>query len=59
MHEVMRMSEDIGKLTVRNASSEEIRQLSIEQGMRTLRQDGWLKVAQGMTTIGEVLRVIA
>ena len=53
------MSEDIGKLTVRNASSEEIRQLSIEQGMRTLRQDGWLKVAQGMTTIGEVLRVIA
>ena len=59
MHEVMRMSEDIGKLTVRNASSEEIRQLSIEQCMRTLRQDGWLKVAQGMTTIGEVLRVIA
>ena len=59
MHEVMVMSEDIGKLTVRNASSEEIRQLSIEQGMRTLRQDGWLKVAQGMTTIGEVLRVIA
>ena len=59
MHEVMRMTEDIGKLTVRNASSDEIRQLSIEQGMRTLRQDGWLKVAQGMTTIGEVLRVIA
>ena len=59
MHEVMRMSEDLGKLTVRNASSEEMRQLAVEQGMRTLRQDGWLKVAQGMTTIGEVLRVIA
>jgi type IV pilus assembly protein PilB len=59
MHEVMRMTEDIGKLTVRNASSDEVRQLAIEQGMRTLRQDGWLKVAQGMTTIGEVLRVIA
>jgi len=27
--------------------------------MRTLRQDGWLKVAQGMTTIEEVLRVVA
>ena len=59
MHEVMRMSEDLGKLTVRNASSDEMRQVAIEQGMRTLRQDGWLKVAQGMTTIGEVLRVIA
>jgi type IV pilus assembly protein PilB len=59
MHEVMPMSEEIGKLAVRNASSEEVRRTAIEQGMRTLRQDGWLKVAQGLTTIGEVLRVIA
>jgi len=59
MHEVMPMTEDIGKLALRNASSEEVRRLAIEQGMRTLRQDGWLKVAEGMTTIGEVLRVIA
>jgi type IV pilus assembly protein PilB len=59
MHEVMAMSEDLGKLAVRNASSEEVRAVAVEQGMRTLRQDGWLKVAQGVTTIGEVLRVIA
>ena len=59
MHEVMPMSEEIGKLAIRNASSEEVRRLAIEQGMRTLRQDGWLKVAEGLTTIGEVLRVIA
>ena len=59
MHEVMMMSEELGKLAVRNASSEEIRGVAIEQGMRTLRQDGWLKVAQGLTTIGEVLRVIS
>jgi type IV pilus assembly protein PilB len=59
MHEVMPMTEDIGKLALRNASSEEVRRMAIEQGMRTLRQDGWLKVAEGMTTIGEVLRVIA
>ncbi|MBI1350191.1 MAG: type II secretion system protein GspE [Actinomycetales bacterium] len=59
MHEVMTMSEDLGKLAVRNASSEEVRAVAVEQGMRTLRQDGWLKVAQGVTTIGEVLRVIA
>jgi type IV pilus assembly protein PilB len=59
MHEVMPMTEDIGKLALRNASSDEVRRLAMEQGMRTLRQDGWLKVAEGMTTIGEVLRVIA
>ena len=59
MHEVMPMSEDLGKMAVRNASSEEVRAVAVEQGMRTLRQDGWLKVAQGVTTIGEVLRVIA
>ena len=59
MHEVMPMTEEIGKLAVRNASSEDVRREAIEQGMRTLRQDGWLKVAQGLTTIGEVLRVIA
>jgi len=59
MHEVMPMTEDIAKLAVRHASSEEVRRAAIDQGMRTLRQDGWLKVAQGLTTIGEVLRVIA
>ncbi len=59
MHEVMPMTESIGKLAVRNASSEDVRREAVDQGMRTLRQDGWLKVAQGLTTIGEVLRVIA
>jgi type IV pilus assembly protein PilB len=59
MHEVMPMTEEIGKLAVRNASSDEIRRVAIEAGMRTLKQDGWLKVAEGMTTIPEVLRVIA
>ena len=59
MHEVMPMTEEIGKLALRNASSDEVRRSAVEQGMRTLRQDGWLKVAEGLTTIGEVLRVIA
>ncbi len=59
MHEVMLMSEELGKLAVQHASSEEMKAVAIAQGMRTLRQDGWLKVAQGHTTIEEVLRVIA
>ena len=59
MHELMVMSEDLGQLAVRNASSEEMRDVAMLQGMRTLRQDGWLKVAQGHTTIEEVHRVVA
>jgi type IV pilus assembly protein PilB len=59
MHEVMPLTEDIGKLALRHASSDEVRRLAIDQGMRTLRQDGWLKVSEGLTTIGEVLRVVA
>ena len=59
LHEVMPMSEEIGQLAFQRASSDEVRRTAIQAGMRTLRQDGWLKVSQGLTTISEVLRVIA
>ena len=39
------------------ASSWEIRQAALADGMRTLRQDAWLKVISGATTVEEVLRV--
>lgn len=39
------------------SSSWEIRQAAIADGMRTLRQDAWLKVLGGKTTVEEVLRV--
>ena len=38
-------------------SSWEIRKAAREDGMRTLREDAWLKVLGGVTTIDEVLRV--
>jgi type IV pilus assembly protein PilB len=59
LHEVMAVSEDIERLAVARASSAEISRLAIEQGMMTLRQDGWAKVALGLTSIEEVLRVVA
>jgi general secretion pathway protein E len=34
-----------------------IRGLAIQQGMRLLREDGWDKVRNGVTTVAEVLRV--
>ncbi|WP_127475532.1 GspE/PulE family protein [Microbacterium sulfonylureivorans] len=57
LHEVMTLSDDIESLVVTRATGSEIRQVAIRQGMVPLRQDGWSKVAQGLTTIEEVLRV--
>jgi general secretion pathway protein E/type IV pilus assembly protein PilB len=39
------------------ASTWEIRKAALSEGMRTLRQDAWLKVMDGVTTVEEVLRV--
>jgi type IV pilus assembly protein PilB len=59
LHEVMTVTEDIERLAVARASSAEIGRLAIEQGMSTLRQDGWAKALMGLTSIDEILRVVA
>ena len=59
LHEVMVMSEDIDRLVVERASSEDIKKMSLAQGMLTLREDGLHKVAQGQTTLEEIFRVVA
>jgi type IV pilus assembly protein PilB len=58
VHEVLLMSEEISRLCVEEAPAEKIRQVAIEQGMLTLRQDGLEKVRMGQTSIEEVVRVI-
>ncbi|TYL46452.1 type II/IV secretion system protein [Nocardioides sp. BGMRC 2183] len=58
LHEVMSVGEDIERLTVARASTDEIGRVARAQGMTTLREDGWLKVQQGSTSIEEVLRVV-
>ncbi|WP_209020649.1 GspE/PulE family protein [Nocardioides sp. 1609] len=58
LHEVMPVSEEIERMTVRRASTEEIGRQARTEGMTTLREDGCLKVLQGRTTIEEVLRVV-
>lgn len=57
IYELMIMNDSLRKLTVSKADSNLIRQKALEFGMRSLRDDGWLKVRQGLTTISEVLRV--
>ena len=59
LHEVMAVSEEIERLAVARASSAEIGRVAREQGMLTLRQDGWAKAQLGYTSIEEILRVVA
>ena len=59
LYEVMDVTEEIQSLIVKRATSAEIQRLAIEQGMVTMRQDGYLKALGGVTTIEEVNRVAA
>ncbi|WP_375339584.1 GspE/PulE family protein [Microbacterium rhizophilus] len=59
IHEVMAVTEEIERLAVARASSTEIAHVARAQGMHTLREDGWLKALEGMTSIEEILRVVA
>ncbi|HYI37246.1 MAG TPA: ATPase, T2SS/T4P/T4SS family [Thermoleophilaceae bacterium] len=57
LYEVMGMSEELRSLTVERASADEISRVAIAQGMRPLREDGFERVKQGVTSIAEVARV--
>ena len=59
LYEVMDVNEEIQKLIVSHATSADIQRKAMEQGMITMRQDGYLKALQGITTIEEVNRVAA
>ena len=58
IHEVMKTSEEIERMIVRNATADELRAQALKEGMRTLRQDGFDKVVHGLTSIEEILRVV-
>ena len=57
LYEVMEITEDIQNLIVKHATSAEIQHMAVEQGMITMRQDGYLKALDGVTTLDEVNRV--
>jgi type IV pilus assembly protein PilB len=57
LHEVMPISAEIESLTIRRASSNEVREVALAQGMYELRADGLAKAAGGLTSIREVSRV--
>jgi len=57
IYELLFLNEALRPLILSRAAASTIAQRAIEQGMRTLRVDGWTKVRNGITTIEEVLRV--
>ena len=55
--EWMDTDEEIRQLILKNASTDQFRKAARKGGMRTLAEDGWRLVAQGITTVEEVLSV--
>jgi type II secretory ATPase GspE/PulE/Tfp pilus assembly ATPase PilB-like protein len=55
--EFMEMEEGIRRAIVSHADASTLRTAARERGMRSLREDGWLKIASGQTTVEEVMRV--
>jgi type II secretory ATPase GspE/PulE/Tfp pilus assembly ATPase PilB-like protein len=56
--ELLTMTDELRRELLSTSSLPTLRQIAREQGMRGLREDGWLKVQAGLTTVEEVLRVI-
>lgn len=59
IYEVLNVTESIKELFVRGATADEIEQQARQEGMRTMVEDGFVKAAQGITSVEEVLRVIS
>ena len=59
LHEVLLISEEIETLIAERAHSEDIKKVSVSQGMQTLRQAGLSQMRAGVTSIEEILRVVA
>jgi general secretion pathway protein E len=55
--EFLPITDQIQRLILEKRDSNIIKEVARKNGMRTLREDGWMKVKQGVTTISEVLRV--
>jgi type IV pilus assembly protein PilB len=57
IHELVVMTDELRRMILDRTSTSELKALALSQGLRTLYHDGLIKVAQGVTTLEEVLRV--
>ncbi len=56
IYELLVVDDTIHQLILDRATAQEIRSKAMKAGMKTLRQDGWSKVLQGVTTVEEIIR---
>lgn len=59
IYQVMPITESLQSLILQDSNVQALAQQATREGMRTLRQAGWLKVMQGITSIDEVMAVTA
>jgi len=57
IYEVMPVSEKLSKLIIEKAAASSIQKQAMDEGMLTMKQDGYVKVLEGITTLDEVVRV--
>ena len=55
--ELMELNDELRQMIMANADASRLNTAARRHGMHTLREDGWLKVKQGVTTADEVMRV--
>lgn len=58
IHEVLLVDDDIREAIISRKDAETIREMAIEKGMITMLEDGHIKMAKGVTTVEEVMRVV-
>jgi type IV pilus assembly protein PilB len=59
IHEVLLVTEEIERMIVDRAHTEDLKKVALAQGMKTLRQAGMSHAVAGATSIEEILRVVA
>lgn len=58
VHEILKLDDKIKKLIIEGKSAEDIKEIAIKNGMKTLYRDGLIKVKKGITDLSEVERVL-
>lgn len=59
IHELVPVTPELQHAITQEASTAELHRIAVEQGFRSLREDGFIKAYQGITSVEEVLRVTA
>ncbi len=59
LYEVMALTPELRRMILRGASSAELQETAIDEGMLTLRMDGMMKLKRGVTTLEEVVKETA